>query len=304
MSRSGPFRTFRRFALAVLLAGAIPVPAWSQSAVSIGAPLTGEVVLNRDVEVRSQPSEAGRILSTLTHGKAVDALGTPRGSTWTQIGIGGVPLGYVPADALDPVYVVTPPPRAGSNGGSAGQPTGKPAAIAAAIVAKAAFDAAGGNGTQGYVVATRNFAATEALDGGKQRSVAIRKGQVLGLTGTRNGTLALTMSGHSALEAKADGVIGVATVYPEPRPSAGSLYVGRLGEFLSYDEGIAAWRRFVAGPGAAYADRTPIVWPVFQGGRMVFEAGVGPLPNAELSGVCAPLSRQGYDCKPIALKGY
>lgn len=92
----------------MLLLWAVPAPA--QSPVAIGAPLTGEVVLNRDVEARIGPSEESRILRTLQRGKALNALDTPRGTGWTMVAIGGRPIGYVPADALDPALLVPPPP--------------------------------------------------------------------------------------------------------------------------------------------------------------------------------------------------
>ena len=97
--------------VATLLAATVP-PAYAQSPVAIGAPLEGPVVLNRDVEVRIGPSQDARIISTMKGGRAVNALGTPRGTTWTQIAIGGQPIGYVPADSLVPVYVPRPVPVA------------------------------------------------------------------------------------------------------------------------------------------------------------------------------------------------
>jgi uncharacterized protein YgiM (DUF1202 family) len=89
-----------------------PLTASAQNPVFLGGPLTGEVVLNRDVEVRIGPSENARILTTLRRGRALNALGTPRGTSWTEVAIGGRPIGYVPADSLDPALMVEPPPAA------------------------------------------------------------------------------------------------------------------------------------------------------------------------------------------------
>lgn len=100
-----------------LLAGLMlwPALASGQSPVATGAPLTGEVVLNRDVEVRAGPSQEARILRTLQGGKPLNALDTPRGTGWTLVAIGGQPIGYVPADALDPALLVRPPPEKPGN---------------------------------------------------------------------------------------------------------------------------------------------------------------------------------------------
>lgn len=102
----------RRFGTMLVAAMALlwAAPAPAQSPVAIGAPLTGEVVLNRDVEVRVGPSEESRILRTLKRGNALNALDTPRGTGWTMVAIGGRPIGYVPADALDPALLVPPQP--------------------------------------------------------------------------------------------------------------------------------------------------------------------------------------------------
>lgn len=99
-------------ALTLLWTGAAPfsAPAWAQNPVILGGPLTGEVVLNRDVEVRIGPSENARILRTMKKGAALNALGTPRGTSWTEVAIGGRPIGYVPADSLDPALLAPPPP--------------------------------------------------------------------------------------------------------------------------------------------------------------------------------------------------
>lgn len=291
-------------AFAIVLAGAAAVcqaPATAQSSVAIGAPLVGEVVLNRDVEVRAAPSEAGRLLSTQPKGKALTALGTPRGTNWTQVAIGGVPLGYVPADALDQVYVPeAAPDRPLPRGGAAASvsPSG------AAAVPRAAREAVDGLGAQGYLVATRNLSVTERLPDGKRRSVALRKGQVVGLTAIRGSRLDLALPGRAPLEAQAEGFTGVAAAYTDGTPAGSRLFVGRLGEFLSYEEGLQAWQRFIAGPGIHLADRAPMVWPVIRSGRVQFLAGIGPFTAADLDRACASLTRQGYDCRPIPLTLY
>jgi hypothetical protein len=294
-----------RNALAALVLAALApaaLPARGQTPANIGAPLTGEVVLNRDVEIRSAPAESGRILLTMPQGKALNALGTPRGTNWTQVAIGGVPVGYVPADALDPVYIPPAgPDKALPGGGTGGGGNGKPAALRAALVPEEARAAVAQSAGQGALVATRNLTATETGDGGKRRSVAVRKGQVAGLTGARGTRLELTLGDGKRVEAPADGFLGVAAV---GTPAGGPFYAGRLGEFMTYDEGLKVWQAFVAGPGGAYRDRPPGVWPVVRGGKLQFMAGVGPLTAGDLDRACATLTRQGYDCRPVELKRY
>ena len=101
-------RWFAVHALAVALLWSGAAPAWAQNPVILGGPLTGEVVLNRDVEVRIGPGENARILRTMKKGAALNALGTPRGTSWTEVAIGGRPIGYVPADSLDPALLAVP----------------------------------------------------------------------------------------------------------------------------------------------------------------------------------------------------
>ncbi|MGQ9364727.1 SH3 domain-containing protein [Azospirillum sp. ST 5-10] len=298
-----------RLLLAAALALFLPAAAApAQSPVAVGAPLEGEVVLNRDVEVRAAPDQNARIVLTLQRGKALNALGTPRGTSWTQVAIGGRPIGYVPMDALDPVYA--PRPQSGTGGaGTGGAGAGGPGAGAPAAAALVPHDAwsgaapaaaaAGPRGPQGYVVATRNVGATELLDGKKRRHLTVRKGEVAGLVDVTNGRLTLALPGRAPVVAGVDGFLGIATSYPLPGVpplGIGPVYVARLGEYVSYGEGVRAWTEFTAGPGAQWGDRPPMVWPVFRGGTAVYEMGVGPFDRGQIDGVCSVLARRGRDC--------
>lgn len=291
-----------RCVLLLLTIAVTAVPARAQSSVSIGAPLEGEVVLNRDVEVRIAPSENGRILTTLTKGKALNALGTPRGTNWTQVAVGGIPLGFVPADSLDPVYA----PKYAVPNRTAGVPGAPPATgptlTGAALVSEKARAAVADAAAQGLMVATRGLTVTEMVDGKKRRSVSLRKGQVVGLAAVNGSRLELFLSNGRRAEASLDGFLGVAAAYSDGERPKGGAFVGRLGEYLSYEEGLRAWQSFIAGSGQGYRDRPPIVWPVFRSGRILFQAGVGPLSAADLDRSCAALTRQGVECAPIELK--
>ncbi|NYZ15960.1 SH3 domain-containing protein [Azospirillum sp. RWY-5-1] len=298
-------RSLLLFLVAVLaLAG--PHPAQAQSPVATGAPLTGEVVLNRDVEVRVGPSEDARIVMTLSKGKPLNALGTPRGTNWTQVAIGGQPIGYVPWTALDPVYI----PRFPNYGApSAAGPAPGAAAAVAAVVPRAEWEAAaaGAPPQNGYVVATRNIGVTEFVDAKKRRTVTLRRGQVIKLGEVQNGRVDLLLPGRERVVAGFDGLLGVAGAYPVPGlPPVGTapLFAAKLGEFVSYEEALRAWQAFVAGPGAQWRDRPPVVWPVFRSGHAFFQMGAGPFQGVELDRVCTTLAQRGLDCTPVELQTF
>ncbi|WP_035693791.1 SH3 domain-containing protein [Azospirillum halopraeferens] len=299
--------------LAATLAVAGPAPARAQSPVAVGAPLLGEVVLNRDVEVRIAPDQNARIVQTLKRGRALNALGTPRGTTWTQVAIGGSPIGYVPMDSLDPVHVprpyTGPAPAGGGSGAAAGTADTAGGGPAAALVPRNAWDNAvprgadwagyGVSGLQGYVVATRAIGVTELLENRKRQSFTLRKGEVVGLLDVTNGRLTLSMPGRGKVVAGMAGFTGVAGAYPMPGVpplGTGPHYVAKLGEFVSYGEGLRAWQEFIDGPGMEWRSVPPMVWPVFRGGGAVYEMGIGPFSAAQIDGACGSLARRGRDC--------
>ena len=303
-----------RLVLAVLLALSMGAPAVrAQSPVAIGAPLEGPVVLNRDVEVRIGPNQDARIISTMKAGRAVNALGTPRGTSWTQIAIGGMPVGYVPADSLDPVYAPRSVPVAPAASAKAAQADkdGKPAAPprrgTGALVPRAAWEAAAPAPAQGYVVATRAIKATEVLDSRKRVGLMLKKGQVVALSGITEGRAELAMPGRAKVVADVDGLLGVASPYPlagDPALPAGSVYAVKLGEYASYADGVRAWTEFANGPGTQYRERPPMVWPVFREGRVAFEVGVGPYTRVQIDTACTTLAQRGRDCAIIELEAF
>lgn len=305
--------------LAILLACAGTVaatpPARAQSPVAIGAPLTGEVVLNRDIEVRIGPSEDARIVMTLKQGKALNALGTPRGTYWTEVAIGGQPIGYVPADSLDPALMVTGRPAIGGEGPRAHKPgtkpdSGKPPADAppphrsAAVVPRAAWDKAAQTPAEGYVVAAGPIHATEILSNRKRRPFTLRQGDVVALIGAANGEATLALPAGTRALAPVQALVGVVAPYPlpgMPPVEPGMLYGIKLGEYVSYSEGLRAWREFTAGPGSAYRDLPPMVWPVFRKGRLLYEVGVAPFTRLQVDTACGTLAQRGLDCTVIEL---
>lgn len=303
-----------RTALALVLACAGSVaatpPAWAQSPVAIGAPLTGEVVLNRDIEVRIGPSEDARIVMTLKQGKALNALGTPRGTYWTEIAIGGQPIGYVPADSLDPALMVTGRPAIGGEGPrpskpAASQPADAPAPHrSAAVVPRAAWDKAAQTPAEGYVVAAGPISATEILANRKRRSFTLRKGDVVALIGAADGEATLALPAGTRALAPVQGLVGVAAPYPlpgMPPVEPGMLYGIKLGEYVSYAEGLRAWKEFTAGPGSAYRDLPAMVWPVFRKGRLLYEVGVAPFTRLQVDTACGTLAQRALDCTVIEL---
>jgi len=301
-------------ALALLLACvgtvAATLPAWAQSPVAIGAPLTGEVVLNRDIEVRIGPSEDARIVMTLKQGKALNALGTPRGTYWTEIAIGGQPIGYVPADSLDPALMVTGRPAIGGEGPRPSKPTASQPADApaphrsAAVVPRAAWDKAAQTPAEGYVVAAGPISATEILANRKRRSFTLRKGDVVALIGAADGEATLALPAGTRALAPVQGLVGVAAPYPlpgMPPVEPGMLYGIKLGEYVSYAEGLRAWKEFTVGPGSAYRDLPPMVWPVFRKGRLLYEVGVAPFTRLQVDTACGTLAQRALDCTVIEL---
>ncbi|WP_247884040.1 SH3 domain-containing protein [Azospirillum sp. B21] len=294
------------------LAGALAaIPqAWAQSPVAIGAPLTGEVVLNRDIEVRIGPSEDARIVMTLKQGKALNALGTPRGTYWTEIAIGGQPIGYVPADSLDPALMVTGRPATGGEGPRPPKPAASQPADAplphrsAAVVPRAAWDKAAQTPAEGYVVAAGPISATEILSNRKRRGFTLRKGDVVALIGAANGEATLALPAGTRAVAPVQGLVGVVAPYPlpgMPPVEPGMLYGIKLGEYVSYAEGLRAWKEFTAGPGSAYRDLPPMVWPVFRKGRLLYEVGVAPFTRLQVDTACGTLAQRGLDCTVIEL---
>ncbi|KAA0683086.1 SH3 domain-containing protein [Roseomonas genomospecies 6] len=307
---------FRALALRLILAAAAlccaPVTAFAQSPVAIGAPLTGEVVLNRDIEVRIGPNADARIIQTLPRGKALNALGTPRGTSWTEVAIGGQPIGYVPSDSLDPALMVSRSITAAMGGASAGGPpagAGKPPVIhrGAAVVPRSAWEIAAQAPAQGYVVAADNIKATEILDNKKRRGFTLRKGDVVSLIDSANGRVTLGMPSRSRAVATTDGLIGVVAPYPLPGMppiEPGPLFAARLGEYVSHAEGLRAWQEFTYGPGTAYRDLPPMVWPVFRGARTTYQMGVGPFTRTQVDNVCGALAQRSMDCWVIELETF
>ncbi len=309
---------FRALALRLFLAAAAlccaPVPAFAQSPVAIGAPLTGEVVLNRDIEVRIGPNADARIIQTLPRGKALNALGTPRGTSWTEVAIGGQPIGYVPSDSLDPALMVSRSITAAMGGAGAGGPpagagAGKPPVIhrSAAVVPRSAWEIAAQVPAQGYVVAADNIKATEILDNKKRRNFTLRKGDVVSLIDSANGRVTLGMPSRSRAVATTDGLIGVVAPYPLPGMppiEPGPLFAARLGEYVNHAEGLRAWQEFTYGPGAAYRDLPPMVWPVFRGARTTYQMGVGPFTRTQVDNVCGALAQRSMDCWVIELETF
>lgn len=296
-------------AVVLLTLGSAPVRA--QSPVAIGAPLEGPVVLNRDVEVRIGPNQDARIIMTMKSGRAINALGTPRGTTWTQVAIGGQPIGYVPADSLDPVYVPrsvpiapTPPPMADKDGKAA---PALPRRGVGALVPRAAWEAAAPAPAQGYVVATRAVRATEVLDARKRVGFTLKKGQVVALAGVAQGRAELVVPGRGKVVADLDGLMGVAAPYPlpgEPALPTGPIYAVKLGEYVSYAEGLRAWTEFTGGPGTQYRERPPMVWPVFREGRVAYDMAVGPFTRLQIDTACTTLAQRGRDCSIIELEAF
>ncbi|WP_042702946.1 SH3 domain-containing protein, partial [Azospirillum sp. B506] len=258
------------------------------------------------------PGEDARIVMTLKQGKALNALGTPRGTYWTEVAIGGQPIGYVPADSLDPALMVTGRPAVGGEGprppkpGSSASPPADapPPHRSAAVVPRAAWDKAAQTPAEGYVVAAGPISATEILANRKRRGFTLRKGDVVALIGAANGEATLALPAGTRALAPVQGLVGVVAPYPlpgMPPVEPGMLYGIKLGEYVSYAEGLRAWKEFTAGPGSAYRDLPPMVWPVFRKGRLLYEVGVAPFTRLQVDTACGTLAQRALDCTVIEL---
>jgi len=307
--------------LAAVPLAAAPVPGRAESPASITAPIEGEAVLNRDVEVRIQPREDARIILTLKEGKRLNALDTPRGTTWTKVAIGGQPIGYVPWDALDPAFVIAGVERAEQaeqRRTATGQGTGQGAGTNApatsgtqgALVPLDAWTRAvssnGGAGmpVRGYMVATRNLRATLPSVEKKKPTVSLRKGEVAGFLGFSAGQVDLMVPGVGTASAPASSLMGVASAYPQPTlppMEKGAQVAIRIGEYPTYEEALNAWNEFVSGPGLQFRDVPPMVWPRVSGRTVTFATGIGPFTRAQTGTACAELAKRGRGCTLMPL---
>ena len=157
---------------------------------------------------------------------------------------------------------------------------------------------------EGYVVAAGPISATEILSNRKRRPFTLRQGDVVALIGAANGEATLALPAGTRALAPVQGLVGVVAPYPlpgMPPVEPGMLYGIKLGEYVSYAEGLRAWKEFTAGPGSAYRDLPPMVWPVFRKGRLLYEVGVAPFSRLQVDTACGTLAQRGLDCTVIEL---
>jgi hypothetical protein len=124
------------------------------------------------------------------------------------------------------------------------------------------------------------------------------------LIGAADGEATLALPAGTRALAPVQGLVGVAASYPlpgMPPVEPGMLYGIKLGEYVSYAEGLRAWKEFTAGPGSAYRDLPPMVWPVFRKGRLLYEVGVAPFTRLQVDTACGTLAQRGLDCTVIEL---
>ena len=243
---------------------------------------------------------------TLDKGKPLNALGTPRGTTWTLVAIGGQPIGYVPADSIDPALAVRPLPLPPAASRPAGSPANAVSLTAvAALAPKAAWDKAQNAQAKGYVAALEDVAGPPPKDPKKAKGPLLRRGEVAALLDVTGDEARLITPGGGRAATSLRKQVGESSGYPLPGQSplgVGPIYAAKLGEYVSYAEGRRAWDVFVRGPaGGEFRGRPPMVWPNLRGDGVTYQMGIGPFSAAELDNICPTLAQRGFACVIVEL---
>jgi hypothetical protein len=263
---------------AVLVAAALPGPASATD-----SPLSGEALLGRDVEVRAGPSAGAPALRALPRGTVVTSLGSPRGTGFAEIGIGGRPAGYVPVDALASIYG----PR---------EVSGAVALLSRRLVAP-------DGGLDASHVLRRPVAAAEARDG-KRRQTRLPAGTPVALLDVADGKARVAADGTAGAAVEPDALLPIAGVHGgEPgRGEPRGHYLARVGEHASPAEAEAAWQALLrAAPHLGVHGR--FVYPVL-GPGLRFALAFGPMDRAGADSACLSLAQRQTDCWITELLAY
>mgnify|MGYP002716909456 FL=1 len=263
------------------------IPARAQGGPNLGAPQVGETILNRDVEVRVSPDEASRVVMMLPRGKTVAAFGTPRRTAWTQIGLGGRDVGYVPSDSLDSIFIA------------------RTVASRAAVVGRQRWTFPDGT-LRGTHVLAGDASGTEIKDG-KKRETKLERGAVLGLLDLQGGKARMTSDTIASITLPPDRLLPIIGVHDYDFAGSGpprTFYAARVGEFLTPVEAENGWTGFVAAAGPQYAPYAHFIYPTLGKEGMAFALAFGPLDRTGVNNVCVALAQRMLDCWIVEVESF
>jgi hypothetical protein len=260
--------------------------AHAQGGPNLGPPQNGETILNRDIDVRTAPDEGSRVVMSLPKGKTVMAFGTPRRTTWTQIGLRGRDIGYVPSDSLDPIFV-------------AREISGR-----AAVVSRIRWAP---DGTlRGTHVVTEAVKSTERRKG-KQSEVKLERGQVLGLLDVQGRQANMSSESMASVAVPVNALIPIIGVHDYDFGKGGtarSFYILRVGDYLTPVESENAWADFVTAAGPQYAGQTRFIFPLIGPQGLSFALAFGPHDRAGANNACVALAQRMLDCWLIEIQAF
>ena len=264
-----------------------PGTAMAQGGPNLGRPQTGETILNRDVDVLVSADADSRIVMSLPKGKIVAAFGTPRRTAWTQIGLGGRDIGYVPSDSLDSIFI-------------AREVSGR-----AAVVSRQRWTFS--NGTlRGTHVLTDNAAGMEIRDG-KKWEAKVERGAVMSLLDLQDGKARLSSDSIASITLPPDRLAPIIGVHDYDFSGSGparNFYAARIGDYLTPVEAEHAWTDFIAAAGQQYAPYTRFIYPLIGRNAVTFALAFGPLDRQGVNNMCVALAQRMLDCWVVEVQAF
>jgi hypothetical protein len=262
------------------------LPAMPASATD--SPLAGEALLARDVDLREGPSLEAPVVRSLAKGTTVSSLGSPRGTGFMQVGIGGRPVGYVPAGSLASIYA--------------------PREVSGTVAVVARDRVAPGGQLDGSHVLRRSTTGTEIRDG-KRREAKLEPGTVLGLLDMRDGKARLASETIASVTLDPDALLPIVGVHDlgSGQSAAGQgqalgLYVARVGDYPAPAEAEAAWDVLLR-QAPHLGEHRRFVYPVL-GRTLRFALAFGPFDKAGADAACLSLAQRQADCWIVEVAAY
>ena len=228
-----------------------------------------------------------RVVMSLPKGKIVAAFGTPRRTAWTQIGLGGRDIGYVPSDSLDSIFI-------------AREVSGR-----AAVVSRQRWTFP--NGTlRGTHVLTDKAAGMEIRDG-KKRETKLERGAVMSLLDLQDGKARLSSDSIASITLPPDRLAPIIGVHDYDFSGSGparNFYAARIGDYLTPVEAEHAWTDFIAAAGQQYAPYTRFIYPLIGRSAVTFALAFGPLDRQGVNNMCVALAQRMLDCWVVEVQAF